>query len=87
MRRADRKLQRRWYCQCFLRRDYQPEDARRWISKARMCLLTNPGVYIIRRLGIAGDTAQCAEQIGDSIADVVASALFRAMISQTLHVV
>ena len=37
-------------------------------------------VYIIKSVGIAGATAQCAEQIGFSIADVVAKAVFGVMI-------
>ena len=62
----------------------QPEAPRGLISQARMVTavsrLTYPGVYIIKSVGIAGATAQCAEQIGFSIADVVAKAVFGVMI-------
>ena len=36
--------------------------------------------YIIKNVGIAGSTAQCAEQIGVSIADDVAKTVFGVMI-------
>jgi bacteriorhodopsin len=42
--------------------------------------LTYPFVYIIKNVGIAGATAQCAEQIGYSVADVVAKAVFGVLI-------
>merc|ERR1712124_243544 len=52
----------------------QPEAARGLIGHARMLTavswLTYPFVYIIKNVGIAGATAQCAEQIGYSVADV-----------------
>ena len=61
----------------------QPEAPRGLISQARMMTavsrLTYPGVYSIKRVGIAGATAQCAEQIGFSNADVVATAIFGVM--------
>jgi len=62
----------------------QPEAARGLISQARMLTAvswcTYPGVYIIKSVGISGATAQCAEQIGYSIADVLAKAVFGVMI-------
>merc|ERR1712147_429017 len=54
------------------------------IGHARMLTavswLTYPFVYIIKNVGIAGATAQCAEQIGYSVADVVAKAVFGVLI-------
>jgi len=54
------------------------------IGKARILTavswLTYPFVYIIKSVGIAGATAQCAEQIGYSVADVVAKAVFGVLI-------
>jgi len=62
----------------------QPEAARGLISQARMLTvvswLTYPFVYIIKSVGIAGATAQCAEQIGYSVADVIAKAVFGVLI-------
>jgi len=62
----------------------QPEAARGLIGNARMLTavswLTYPFVYIIKSVGIAGATAQCAEQIGYSVADVVAKAVFGVLI-------
>jgi len=62
----------------------QPEAARGLIGQARMLTAvswcTYPGVYIIKSVGISGATAQCAEQIGYSIADVLAKAVFGVMI-------
>jgi bacteriorhodopsin len=62
----------------------QPEEARGLIGKARILTavswLTYPFVYIIKSVGIAGATAQCAEQIGYSVADVVAKAVFGVLI-------
>jgi len=62
----------------------QPEAARGLIGQARMLTvvswLTYPFVYIIKSIGIAGATAQCAEQIGYSVADVVAKAVFGVLI-------
>jgi len=42
--------------------------------------LTYPGVYIIKMVGISGASATCAEQIGYSIADIVAKAVFGVLI-------
>jgi len=62
----------------------QPEAARGLIGHARMLTavswLTYPFVYIIKNVGIAGATAQCAEQIGYSCADVVAKAVFGVLV-------
>jgi len=62
----------------------QPEAARGLIGQARMLTavswLTYPGVYIIKMVGISGASATCAEQIGYSIADVVAKAVFGVLI-------
>jgi bacteriorhodopsin len=62
----------------------QPESARGLIGNARMLTvvswLTYPFVYIIKNVGIGGATAQCAEQIGYSIADFVAKAVFGVLI-------
>jgi len=62
----------------------QPEGARGLIGQARMLTavswLTYPGVYIIKMVGIKGSTATAAEQIGYSIADVVAKAVFGVLI-------
>ena len=52
----------------------QQEAARGLIGQARMLTAiswcTYPGVYIIKSVGIAGATAQRAEQMGCSISDV-----------------
>merc|ERR1711920_708678 len=62
----------------------QPEAARGLVVKARyltvVSWLTYPGVYIIKMMGISGATATCAEQIGYSVADVVAKAVFGVLI-------
>jgi len=62
----------------------QPEAARGLIGQARMLTavswLTYPGVYIIKMVGIGGASATCAEQIGYSIADIVAKAVFGVLI-------
>ena len=42
--------------------------------------LTYPGVYIIKMIGLSGAFATCAEQIGYSISDVTAKAVFGVMI-------
>merc|ERR550539_1028260 len=64
--------------------DKQPEAAKGLVVKARyltvVSWLTYPGVYIIKMMGISGATATCAEQIGYSIADVVAKAVFGCLI-------
>jgi len=62
----------------------QPEAARGLISQARLLTavswLTYPGVYIVKMMGISGSTATAAEQIGYSVADVVAKAVFGVLI-------
>jgi bacteriorhodopsin len=62
----------------------QPEEARGLIGKARLLTavswLTYPGVYIVKMMGIGGATATAAEQIGYSIADVVAKAVFGVLV-------
>jgi len=62
----------------------QPEAAKGLIGQARLLTavswLTYPGVYIVKMMGIGGATAMCAEQIGYSIADVVAKAVFGVLI-------
>merc|ERR1712070_286102 len=62
----------------------QPEAARGLIGQARLLTavswLTYPGVYIVKMMGIGGATAMCAEQIGYSVADVVAKAVFGVLI-------
>merc|ERR1712210_322773 len=42
--------------------------------------LTYPGVYIIKSMGLAGNVATMYEQVGYSIADVVAKAVFGVLI-------
>merc|ERR1711976_44034 len=62
----------------------QPAAAKGLIVKARyltaISWLTYPGVYIIKMVGISGAAATAAEQIGYSIADVVAKAVFGVLI-------
>merc|ERR1712046_73845 len=62
----------------------QPEAAKGLIAKARtltaVSWLTYPGVYIIKMVGISGATATCMEQIGYSISDFVAKAVFGVLI-------
>jgi len=62
----------------------QPEAAKGLIGQARLLTavswLTYPGVYIVKMMGIGGGVAMCAEQIGYSIADVVAKAVFGVLI-------
>jgi bacteriorhodopsin len=50
----------------------------RWLTI--ISWLTYPGVYLIKMVGLAGVTATAAEQIGYSIADVVAKAVFGVLI-------
>merc|ERR1712193_602487 len=50
----------------------------RWLTI--ISWLTYPCVYIIKMLGISGVTATAGEQIGYSIADVVAKAVFGVLI-------
>jgi bacteriorhodopsin len=62
----------------------QNESAKGLITYARyltvISWLTYPFVYIIKMLDISGATASAAEQIGYSIADVVAKAVFGVLI-------
>merc|ERR1712070_753940 len=62
----------------------QPAAAKGLIVKARyltaISWLTYPGVYIIKMVGLSGAFATCAEQIGYSISDVVAKAVFGVLI-------
>merc|ERR1712094_134332 len=62
----------------------QPAAAKGLIVKARyltaISWLTYPGVYIIKMVGISGATATCMEQIGYSISDFVAKAVFGVLI-------
>merc|ERR1739847_130958 len=62
----------------------QPAAAKGLIVKARwltaISWLTYPGVYIIKMVGFSGAFATCAEQIGYSISDFVAKAVFGVLI-------
>merc|ERR1739836_252 len=62
----------------------QPESARGLIVAARyltaVSWLTYPGVYMIKMVGLAGPVATAYEQVGYSIADVVAKAVFGVLI-------
>eukprot|EP00451_Oxyrrhis_marina_P016466 CAMPEP_0204319684 /NCGR_PEP_ID=MMETSP0469-20131031/7187_1 /ASSEMBLY_ACC=CAM_ASM_000384 /TAXON_ID=2969 /ORGANISM="Oxyrrhis marina" /LENGTH=262 /DNA_ID=CAMNT_0051300881 /DNA_START=111 /DNA_END=899 /DNA_ORIENTATION=- len=62
----------------------QPESVSGLVSAARyltaISWLTYPFVYIIKNIGLAGPTATMCEQIGYSIADVVAKAVFGVLI-------
>jgi len=62
----------------------QPESARGLIVAARyltaVSWLTYPGVYMIKMVGLAGPDATAYEQVGYSIADVVAKAVFGVLI-------
>merc|ERR1712139_523146 len=62
----------------------QPEQAKGLVAYARyltaVSWLTYPGVYIIKMVGLSGAFATCAEQIGYSISDVVAKAVFGVLI-------
>merc|ERR1711981_782433 len=62
----------------------QPEEAKGLVTAARyltvVSWLTYPGVYVIKMIGISGATATTYEQIGYSIADVVAKAVFGVLI-------
>merc|ERR1719418_542398 len=50
----------------------------RWLTI--ISWLAYPGVYIIKMIGVSGVTATAGEQIGYSIADVVAKAVFGVLI-------
>jgi len=62
----------------------QPESVRGLVISARyltaVSWLTYPGVYLIKNVGLAGTVATTYEQIGYSIADVVAKAVFGVLI-------
>merc|ERR1711976_492839 len=62
----------------------QPAAAKGLIVKARyltaISWLTYPFVYIIKMVGLSGAFATCAEQIGYSISDVTAKAVFGVLI-------
>merc|ERR1712187_207923 len=64
--------------------DKQPESVRGLVVAARyltvISWLTYPFVYIVKMLGLAGPVATTYEQIGYSIADVVAKAVFGVLI-------
>merc|ERR1712029_1208370 len=64
--------------------DKQPESAKGLIVAARyltaISWLTYPGVYMIKMVGLAGPIATTYEQVGYSIADVVAKAVFGVLI-------
>merc|ERR1712086_135697 len=64
--------------------EQQPACARGLIVKARyltaVSRCTYPAVYIIKMVGLSGAFASCAEQIGYSISDVTAKAVFGVMI-------
>jgi len=62
----------------------QPEAARGLMCQARLLSAvswwTYPGVYVVKMLGISAATPTAAEQIGCSVADVVAKAVFGVLI-------
>merc|ERR1711920_202562 len=62
----------------------QPESAKGLIVAARyltaVSWLTYPGVYMIKMVGLSGPVATTYEQVGYSIADVVAKAVFGVLI-------
>merc|ERR1712190_167083 len=62
----------------------QPESAKGLIVAARyltaISWLTYPGVYMIKMVGLSGPVATTSEQVGYSIADVVAKAVFGVLI-------
>merc|ERR1712063_6371 len=64
--------------------DKQPESARSLVAAARyvtaISWLTYPFVYIIKSCGLAGAIATTLEQVGYSIADFVAKAVFGVLI-------
>jgi len=64
--------------------DKQPESARGLVAAARyvtaISWLTYPFVYIIKSCGLAGSIATALEQVGYSIADFVAKAVFGVLI-------
>jgi len=50
----------------------------RYLTAVSWC--TYPGIYIVKNIGLSGTTASMCEQIGYSVADVVAKAVFGVMI-------
>jgi len=64
--------------------DKQPESVKGLVVTARhltvVSWLTYPFVYIIKNFGLSGSTATTYEQVGYSIADVVAKAVFGVLI-------
>jgi bacteriorhodopsin len=62
----------------------QPESVKGLLISARyltaVAWLTYPFVYIVKNLGLAGTDATMYEQVGYSIADIVAKAVFGVMI-------
>merc|ERR1712003_29456 len=62
----------------------QPESVKGLVVAARyltvISWLTYPFVYIVKMLGLAGPVATTYEQVGYSIADVVAKAVFGVLI-------
>jgi len=62
----------------------QPDSVKGLVVMARyltvISWLTYPGVYIIKNMGLAGNIATTYEQVGYSIADVVAKAVFGVLI-------
>merc|ERR1712151_1195244 len=64
--------------------DKQPDSVKSLVVSARyltvISWLTYPGVYIIKSMGLAGNVATTYEQVGYSVADVVAKAVFGVLI-------
>merc|ERR1712013_433441 len=64
--------------------DKQPESVKGLVVSARyltvISWLTYPFVYIIKNMGLAGAVATTYEQVGYSVADVVAKAVFGVLI-------
>merc|ERR550525_2048494 len=62
----------------------QPDSVKGLVVAARyltvISWLTYPGVYIIKSMGLAGNVATTYEQVGYSVADVVAKAVFGVLI-------
>merc|ERR1719441_43875 len=62
----------------------QPDSVKSLVVAARyltvVSWLTYPFVYIIKNIGLAGTVATTYEQVGYSIADVVAKAVFGVLI-------
>jgi len=62
----------------------QPDSVRGLVAQARyltvVSWLTYPGVYIIKSCGLAGAPATTYEQVGYSVADVIAKAVFGVLI-------